>query len=542
MRRVKYTRYTFLLLVTFLLVACGGGEQQTGQQKTGVDEGAAAEAVKPGSYKAPKVAEPCGDDCPYEGDTVTVTVNTAGKEGPISGPLYEVRNEFEAATGAELEIVELPFAEHFPKLMNDLTSQTGQYDASIAGAWWLGDLVGGDFILPYDEYYDDPSFPAWDDEEVLPGPRDLLSYGGKRYMVANDHDGQVMYYRRDLLEDPKHRKAFQEEYGYELRPPQTWDEFGDVAEYFNGKDLNGDGQGDSGLTMHLKVGGQGMFHFMSFSAPYVIGPENPSLYWFDPENMEPLIDSPGHVKALEKLVELTQYGPDAMMGWSLGESWDYFLAGKAALTFTWGDLGALAQETPERGGKSLVKGKTASAPVPGTLAYYNIAAEAEVTTEAPNVVGNTTGGSWAPVISKFSEAPEAAYYLCALFATEPKSKAYAARGFDGIDPGRTFHFPAPNGTGSIEDYVKAGWDEKDAIDYTDAYFKSFGNQLQFPYLRIPGTFEYWLALDTHLSEAMIGDRTPEDALQATADDFEEITERFDREAQLTSYKASLGLE
>jgi multiple sugar transport system substrate-binding protein len=146
------------------------------------------------------------------------------------------------------------------------------------------------------------------------------------------------------------------------------------------------------------------------------------------------------------------------------------------------------------------------------------------------------------VISKLSIAPEAAYYLCALMATEPKSKAYAARGFDGVDPGRTFHFPPPNGTGSIDDYVKAGWDEQDAIDYTDAYFKNFGNQLQFPYLRIPGTFEYWLALDTHLSEAVTGQSSPEDALKSSADDFEEITERFGRDLQLASYKAALGLQ
>src|SRR5215218_5198678 len=343
MRRTKPVRFLLLLFLAVLVAACGGGEKQTGQ-KSGVDEGAAAEAVEPGSYKAPKAAEPCGNDCPYEGDTVTVTVNTAGEEGPISGPLYEVRDEFEAATGAKLEIVELPFAEHFPKLMSDLTSQTGQYDASIAGAWWLGDLVGGDFIIPYDKYYDDPKFPQWDDQDVLPGPRELLYYGGKKYMVANDHDGQVMYYRRDLLENPKHQKAFQEEYGYELRPPQTWDEFADVAEYFNGKDLNGDGQGDSGLTMHLKVGGQGMFHFMSFSAPYVIGPENPSLYWFDPENMDPLIDSPGHVRALAQ-----QQG-------------------------------------------SQVKGKIGAAPIPGTSKYYNIDTGEWVQTDQPNVVGNTTGG------------------------------------------------------------------------------------------------------------------------------------------------------
>ncbi|MGI8910443.1 MAG: hypothetical protein ACR2JR_07810, partial [Rubrobacteraceae bacterium] len=99
MRRARYFRFPLPLIVAFLFVACGGGDQQTGQ-KSGVDEGAAAEAVQTGSYKPPKVAETCGNDCPYEGDTVTVTVNTAGKEGPISGPLYEVRDEFESATGA----------------------------------------------------------------------------------------------------------------------------------------------------------------------------------------------------------------------------------------------------------------------------------------------------------------------------------------------------------------------------------------------------------------------------------------------------------
>jgi multiple sugar transport system substrate-binding protein len=538
MRHVKPIRYTLLLLVASLLVACGGGgEQQTGQKKSGVDEGAAAEAVKAGSYKPPKVAEPCGNDCPYEGDTVTVTVNTAGEEGPISGPLYEVREEFEAATGAKLEIVELPFAEHFPKLMNDLTSQTGQYDASIAGAWWLGDLVGGDFIVPYDKYYDDPSFPQWDDGEVLTGPRDLLSYGGEKYMVANDHDGQVMYYRRDLLEDPKHQKAFQEKYGYELRPPQTWDEFGDVAEYFNGKDLNGDGQGDSGLTMHLKVGGQGMFHFMSFSAPYVIGPENPSLYWFDPENMDPLIDSPGHVRALEKLVELTEYGPDAMTAWSLGESWDHFLRGEAALTFTWGDLGALAQQQG-----SQVKGKIGAAPIPGTSEYYDIDAGEWVQTDQTNVVGNTTGGSWAGVISKFSDAPEATYYLLALMATKEKSTVYAARGWDGVDPGRSFHFLPPDGSASMENYNKAGWNEGDAEEYTTAYFDSFNAEQQFPYLRIPATFEYWTALDISLSEAVTGQAEPEEVLKTTAEEFDSITERLGREEQLEIYKTSLNLD
>src|SRR5262249_50726117 len=157
--------------------------------------------------------------------------------------------------------------------------------------------------------YNDPSFPKWDIDDVLPAPRSLLSYGGKKYMVANDHDGQVMYYRRDLLEDPQHQQAFKKKYGYPLGVPQTWEQFRAVAEYFNGKDLNGDGKPDHGLALALKVGAQSMFHFMSFSAPYVIGPGNPKLYWFDPQTMKPLLDSPGHVRALEAYVDLLKFGP-----------------------------------------------------------------------------------------------------------------------------------------------------------------------------------------------------------------------------------------
>jgi multiple sugar transport system substrate-binding protein len=503
-------------------------------------EGTPAPTPVPADVAAPAVATPCtGDQCLFSGQSVTFLMPNE----TIQVPLFEVRDEFEAATGAKLDIVLAAMNDTLPKLIEDIANNTGTFDCSIIGAWWMGELVEADYILPLDDYMKDPKFPQWNIDDVLPGARALMQYGGKTYVTAYDHDAQVFYYRRDLFTDPNHQAAFKDMAGYDLpNPPQTWDQVIDLAKYFNGKDLDGDGQPDSGVVMHLQVGQQAMFHFMTFSAPFVIGPDNPKLYWFDPNDMKPLIDSPGHVKAINTLVELSKNGPEAMFGWGLTAAWDYFLAGKAAMTFTWGDLGALAQETPERGGKSLVKGKTASAPTPGTMGYYNIAAGADVTTDAPNIVGNTTGGSWAPAISKLSKAPEAAYYLCALMATEPKQKAYAARGFDGVDPGATYEFPAPNGTGSIDDYVKAGWDQQDALDYTDAFFKNYSNPLQFPYLRIPGTFEYWLALDTHLSEAVTGQSSPEDALKNTASDFEDITERFGRDLQLASYKASLGFE
>ena len=492
-----------------------------------------ATVVKMGNIVPPTVVQPCKPgSCPFAGQRVTVIVV---KGIAIEGPLQELKDEFEAATGATLNIVPIQSAQHFDNFLSDVINGVGKYDASIAGAWWLGELVAGDYLISYDKYYNAPRFPQWNINDVLPAPRSLLSYGGKKYMVANDHDGQVMYYRRDLFADPRHQAAFKQKYSYALDVPKTWAQFRDVAEYFNGKDLNGDGVPDHGVSLPLVLGNQGMFHFMSLSAPFVTGPDNPKLYWFDPQTMKPLIESPGHVQALKVLVDLVKFGPKGMLAWDLGKSWDYFLAGRAALTFTWGDLGALAQQEGSK-----VKGKIGAAQLPGTNEYYNIATHKWVRTAQPNIVGNTIGGSWAGVISKYSKAPEATYYLLALMATKEKSQVYAARGWDGIDPGRVYHFLPPDGTGQIETYLKAGWNETDVREYLHAYSETFSNKLQLPYLRIPGTFSYWQALDLHVAEATSGHVSPEAALKATAIDFEEITIRLGRDRQRRAYRASLG--
>src|SRR5688572_4159780 len=235
--------------------------------------------VPPSDVPVQRWLAPCTPGkCLFAGQTVTVIATKSA----ISLALVEVQEEFEAATGAKLEVARLPGVEHYPTIISDMTNRVGKYDASLAGSWWVGDMVAGGHLLPYDAYYTDPRFPKWDFDDVLPGPRSLMSYGGKRYMVAYDHDGQVMYYRRDLLNTPQHQAAFQQKYGYALAVPQTWAQFRDAVEYFNGQDLNGDGTPDHGIVLALQPGSQGMFNYMTLSASFVIGPTNAKLFWFDP--------------------------------------------------------------------------------------------------------------------------------------------------------------------------------------------------------------------------------------------------------------------
>ena len=81
----------------------------------------------------------------------------------------------------------------------------------------------------------------------------------------------------------------------------------------------------------------------------------------------------------------------------------------------------------------------------------------------------------------------------------------ATVGWDGVDPGFSYQFlEEDGGTAKIEDYVKAGWAENDAKTYTHAYHDTFYAETTLPYLRIPGSFEYWDILDKNLSAAMSG--------------------------------------
>lgn len=485
----------------------------------------------------PIVAEPGSGDPAWAGVELTVQA----LDDSVGIPWEEVRAEFEAATGAKVTIVKDPVGEAFPRLLEDAASGSNRFDVAMIGMWWLGELVAGDYILSYDEYYAEEAgrFPLFDFEDELPGMQALRMYAGKKYVVPYDCDGQVLYYRRDLLTDPANMEAFKAETGKDLAVPTTWEELRDIAKWFNGKELGGDEGAGSGISMHLKVGGQGMFHFMSLSAPYVIGPENKDLYWFNPENMDPLVESEGHRRAMEMYLELVQYGPQAMAAWALGEAWDYFLRGNAVFTYSWGDVAALAVERD-----SYVKGKIGTVQLPGTLAYVNPLSGEEYVTEVPNYVGNTTGGSWAGVIMKGSKNPELAYYWLALTATEPKQRFYAARGTDGVDPGRLSQMPpevVEGGKGTVDDYTAQGWVAEDALEYVLAYYNNFQNPNQLPFLRIPGTFDYWTQMDVRLSEVLTSGVTPEEALKQMAQDFRDINDRLGVEQQLEIYRGTLNL-
>ena len=470
---------------------------------------------------------------PYKGQTINVLVCkiTVGDCVKYHAPHWE------EATGGKINIAEVPIETLHQQIFSDLASGLGKYDAYMPGAWFYGDFFQADkpYIVPIDQWIPDPKHAYWDPGEWLPSIKKLYSWDGKIYGGPADADGQALYYRRDLFANPDIQAKFKAKFNYDLpAPPTTMQQYHDVCDFFTGWDWNGDGQNDWGLSLHAKVNEQGFFHFLTLSAPFVISPDN-KYYFFNPDTMKPLINSEGHLKALEDYVKFLANGPKEQIAWTLGQGWNLFLAGNSATEPTWGDLPTLAQDPKT----SKVQGKMGAAPLPGTTEAFN-----PITGEWKkydlNQVGNTNGGSWHLVISSFSKKQEMVYDFLSFMANKKNALWEVATGWTGVQPGFKFEYFPPDGSGNPGQWKDLGWNEDDAVNYLSGYYKALAAPVQQEYLRIPGAAEYWHELDINLSAVLGGQMEPKAALDATAEAWEKITDRYGRDAQKKLYQASFA--
>ena len=380
-----------------------------------------------------------------------------------------------------------------------------------------------------------------------PALRNLYTWDGKGYGVPNDADGQVLYYRRDILADPKWRTEFKEALGYDLPvPPRTWQQVLDIAKFFNGKDWDAsDGRPDHGMVMHLKPGEQGHYHFQSLAAAFALSPGEKAeggrnAFWFDPENMTPLINSPGHVAALEMLQALERDRAGGAARLAPARSLELLPARQ-------GDLHVLVRRSrralPGRGIVAASTANAASRSCPAPRATGTAPRGSGSTAAKPQPVGNTTGGSWHGVISRLSKQPEAAYAFLSLMALPAVSSWNAQHGWTGVNPGFTYQFlpPGRHRHGSPTTSRPAG---------TRPTSRTICGPITRPSPRRrccpicasavrPNTGPCSTARSRR---RWVGARPPPQALDDAAAAWEKITDRLGREQQLELYRAAIGYQ
>ncbi len=173
---------------------------------------------------------------PYKG----TTIRTIGEALPPLEAMNKMKGEFEKRTGIKVVIEMYEHSEAVNKVMLDLNSKRGRYDFILQPHRELGRFVENGHLTVIEKFMSDPKLrdPGFKPKEVLYQGlwKEISWYGGKAYGFPFTALTMYMWYRQDLLDDPKERAGFKAKYGYDLKPAATWQEYTDISEWFTRPD------------------------------------------------------------------------------------------------------------------------------------------------------------------------------------------------------------------------------------------------------------------------------------------------------------------
>jgi multiple sugar transport system substrate-binding protein len=461
-----------------------------------------------------------------------VEINVLTFTGPqIAEPLQRRAPDFEELTGARVNVVTVPFADLYDKILTDFATGTNSFDAFVFAPQWMGDYVPPGYLEDMTDRVESDEDLQWDD--IAPFFRDFsASYEGKVYTIPLDGDFQMVYYRSDILEKDG------------VEPPATWDDYLAVAEKYQGQDLNGDGKGDYGSCIAKKRAAQSYWMFWAIAGSYLQSQGTQQGSFFDTETMEPLVVNDGFAEALDIYQRTTEFAPPDELNLDVGDTRGLFTSGRCMLSLDWGDIGTLAID-PET---STVQDKVGSLITPGTTRVVDretgslVECDAETCPHAIDGVNHapfSAFGGWSGGINAAAddEVKDAAYDFLSYMSAPEQSNVDVTLGKTGFNPYRASQFE------NIDLWVDAGMSEAAAEDYLGAIRNSLESPNMILDLRIPKTAQFeGTVLDTALAQFLAGEITAEETMEQIEAGWNEINEEEGLEEQLQAYQASLNIE
>jgi multiple sugar transport system substrate-binding protein len=467
-------------------------------------------------------------DRPFEG----ITVNVLSFAGPqVTEPLLRRGPDFEALTGANIEVTTVPFAELYTSILTDQTTGTNSYHAFVMSPQWNADFVAAGILEDLSERVANDPDIQWDD--IAPFFRNYIAtYNENIYVIPLDGDFHMIYYRTDVFEAAG------------VEPPKTWEDYLAAAAQFNGQDLNDDGEADYGSCIPKMRQGQSFWWIIDFASARLQSQGTGQGLFFDLDTFDPLFGpNPAFLQALELFNETTQYGPADELTIDLNSTRDLFLTGRCALTMDWGDIGSLSID-PER---STMQDKVGTVVVPGSTEVLDRATGEMVACDAttcPHAIDGVNYapfaafGGWGGGVSAAADptVKEAAYAFFSYLNQPAQSNVDVTIGASGYNPYRLSQFE------SLDPWVAAGFSEAAAANYLGAIQGSLSSENMVLDLSIPSTNRYLqVVLDTTVSQYLAGELSAEEAAQQIYDGWNEISDEIGRDAQHAAYLASLGI-
>ena len=298
-----------LLVLMLALTACGGGGN--GEENAGTENNTAGENSTE------------DDAAATEDDAAAVTeLNILWAQWDPADYLQQVANLYEEETGIKVNIIQEPWGSFGDRFFTEMAAQGDAWDMVIGDSQWLGQGATQGHYLELTDFMTSEGIA----ETVTPAT--LTYYGeyptgsGKYWAFPTEGDADGWAYRKDLFENPDEMAAFQEQYGYELAPPENYQQLMEIAQFFT--------RPDQGLY------GVGIYTQKDYDA-LTMGVENTMFAWGaswqdETNNVMGVVNSPEAIDAVEfyrQLYECCQ--APGLSNAFFAETNDAFISGQAVM-------------------------------------------------------------------------------------------------------------------------------------------------------------------------------------------------------------------
>ncbi|QYK40489.1 MAG: extracellular solute-binding protein [Paracoccaceae bacterium] len=316
--------------------------------------------------------------------------------------LVELSKDFEAKSGHTMRFEFIPWPNFADRMLNELNSGGKLCDLLIGDSQWIGGGAENGHYVKLNDFFDSEGI-SMDDF----APATVYAYSTwpkgepNYYALPAMGDANGWFYRKDWFSRPDIQAAFKEKTGRDLAEPKTQKELLEIAQFFQGREI--DGQTVYGASIFTERGSEGIT-MGATGALYAWGfkyENTPGQY-----DMEGAVNSPEAVEGLEFYKELYKTAtPPGYTNAYMEQSLDAFKSGQVAMAMNWFAFFPGLYADPTVGGDKIDF-------------FVN---------PAQNIAASTLGGQGISVVS-YSEKKDAALEYIKWFADPEVQKRWWSMG------------------------------------------------------------------------------------------------------------------
>lgn len=454
---------------------------------------------------------------PRKGEKFNLELVPTGDE--FIAPIFDwYRDEIQKESGIRLAPVNSypSYGEAQALLPKIIGGKTPPFNLMSYASLFFGDVVASGALEPLDKYLQ--NFDGYDEysDGISPAFREFYTkFQGQTYGLMADGDVHVLHYRPSYFENDEYANKFESRFGRELSVPNTWEEYLEVARFFT-EELSGEG------VYGTQVFGDKSYAWAFF---FNIAASNGVRYFT--EDMEPQINSPEAVRALEIYREMKELSAPSAENFGGDETIGNWQQGKVVMTPWWQDLREFSARA-----NTEIQGDVNDTVLPAMEGGERKAMLAfSRTFSVPAKQSEEQKAAAAYAIYRLSH-PDYSVYSCAdpLNGLDPYSNAHftedAAKAYVEPNPLRKTSEKYPTNNGTFE-----------SIEQARDHLKAIKNSVAvgFPQPTWPGTPEYVEVLGTEVQACLAGAKSPKQALDDAAKQWSELVDRRGRDEQKEFY-------